>query len=81
MKLLSMLVLCVAIALTVGSTPRALAQATVSFAQPWTNHLVGMRLHRDSGLPWVAHFSDPWIDSPYQQGSPSHHGRRRDRKR
>src|SRR5205823_2732463 len=33
MKLLSTLVLCVAVALTVGSTPRAFAQATVSFAQ------------------------------------------------
>ena len=33
MKLLSTLILCVAIALTAASVPRALAQATVSFAQ------------------------------------------------
>jgi glycosyltransferase involved in cell wall biosynthesis len=40
----------------------------VSFAQPWSDHLVGLRLHRATGLPWIAHFSDPWIDSPYLQG-------------
>lgn len=48
---------------------RALAAAPadvmVSFAQPWTDHLVALRLHRETGLPWVAHFSDPWVDSPY----------------
>ena len=48
---------------------RALADAPadviVSFAQPWSDHLVGLHLHRDSGLPWVAHFSDPWVDNPY----------------
>jgi glycosyltransferase involved in cell wall biosynthesis len=43
--------------------------ALVSFAQPWSDHLVGLRVHRITGLPWVAHFSDPWTDSPYQHGS------------
>lgn len=37
----------------------------ITFAQPWSDHLVGMRVHRQTGLPWVAHFSDPWADSPY----------------
>lgn len=41
------------------------ADLIVSFAQPWTDHLIGMQLARESGLPWVAHFSDPWVDSPY----------------
>ena len=40
----------------------------VSFAQPWSDHLVGLRVHRATGLPWVAHFSDPWTDSPYLDG-------------
>jgi glycosyltransferase involved in cell wall biosynthesis len=40
----------------------------VSFAQPWSDHLVGLRVHRATGLPWVAHFSDPWTDSPYLRG-------------
>src|SRR5205823_11476049 len=36
--------------------------------QPWSDHLVGRRLHRTTGLRWVAHFSDPWTDSPYLRG-------------
>ena len=43
----------------------------VTFAQPWSDHLVGLRVHRATKLPWVAHFSDPWIDSPYWSGSRS----------
>ena len=45
------------------------ADVLVSFAQPWTDHLIGLQLHRDTGLPWVAHFSDPWVDSPYLPAS------------
>lgn len=41
----------------------------VSFAQPWSDHLIGRRVHRATGLPWVAHFSDPWTDSPYLKGA------------
>jgi glycosyltransferase involved in cell wall biosynthesis len=37
----------------------------ITFAQPWSDHLVGLRVRRATGLPWVAHFSDPWADSPY----------------
>lgn len=38
----------------------------VSFAQPWVNHVVALRVKRRfPDLPWVAHFSDPWVDSPY----------------
>ena len=49
---------------------RALARtkrfdALVTFAQPWSDHLIGRRLHRELGLPWIAHFSDPWVDSPF----------------
>jgi len=54
-------------------TARQLAAAShfdvlVSFAQPWSDHLIGLRVHRATKLPWVAHFSDPWTDSPYQRG-------------
>jgi glycosyltransferase involved in cell wall biosynthesis len=41
--------------------------AIVSFAQPWTDHLIGLRLRDCTDVPWVAHFSDPWVDSPYYQ--------------
>ncbi|MGD9587792.1 MAG: glycosyltransferase [Pyrinomonadaceae bacterium] len=37
----------------------------VSFAQPFTDHLIGMELKRRYGLPWLAHFSDPWVDNPF----------------
>jgi glycosyltransferase involved in cell wall biosynthesis len=40
-----------------------------SFAQPWSSHLAALRIHRQTKLPWVAHFSDPWIDSPYWTGT------------
>jgi len=51
-------------ALIKAKRPRAL----VTFAQPWTDHLVGISLKRRfPSLPWIAHFSDPWVDSPYVQ--------------
>lgn len=34
------------------------------------SHLVGLALQRETGLPWVLHFSDPWSDSPYFGLSP-----------
>jgi hypothetical protein len=44
--------------------PRSL----VTFAQPWSDHLIGMALKRRFPLlRWIAHFSDPWVDSPYIQ--------------
>jgi len=35
-----------------------------------TSNLVGLKLKKETGLPWVAHFSDPWVDNPY-----CHYGR------
>jgi glycosyltransferase involved in cell wall biosynthesis len=37
----------------------------ITFAQPWSDHLVGLGVRRETRLSWVAHFSDPWADSPY----------------
>jgi len=37
----------------------------ITFAQPWSDHLVGLRVRRSTKIPWVAHFSDPWASSPY----------------
>ena len=40
--------------------------ALVTFAQPWVDHLIGLEVkRRHPSLPWVVHFSDPWVDSPY----------------
>ncbi|MHC1783301.1 MAG: glycosyltransferase [Anaerolineaceae bacterium] len=37
----------------------------LSFAQPWSDHMIARQLSKDFQLPWIAHFSDPWTDSPY----------------
>jgi glycosyltransferase involved in cell wall biosynthesis len=35
-------------------------------AMPMYSHLVGLSLKRRfPGLPWIAHFSDPWAETPY----------------
>jgi|GEM_PF-254386 len=44
--------------------------AFVTFGQPWVDHHVGLDvIARRSDIPWVAHFSDPWVDNPFD-GSP-----------
>jgi glycosyltransferase involved in cell wall biosynthesis len=37
----------------------------VTRAQPFSCHLVGLRLARRLQMPWLAHFSDPLADNPY----------------
>src|SRR5437762_11553106 len=49
----------------VAAAGRASFDGLVTFAQPWSDHLVGLRVHGETKLPWVAHFSDPWVDDPY----------------
>ncbi len=39
----------------------------VTFGQPMSDHLIGLRLKELYGLPWLAHFSDPWVDNPFNQ--------------
>jgi glycosyltransferase involved in cell wall biosynthesis len=40
---------------------------------PYSSHLVGLRLKRSLGLPWVADFRDPWTRSvEYRPPSPLH---------
>ena len=49
--------------------------AIVSSSFPITAHLVARRLQRDSGLPWIAEFRDPWADvTPHS--APLHRQRR-----
>jgi len=40
----------------------------ITFGQPMSDHMAGLSLKRTLGMPWIAHFSDPWSDNPY--GSP-----------
>ena len=44
-----------------GYRPDVLA----TFGSPMSDHLIGLALRRRLGVPWVAHFSDPWVDNPF----------------
>jgi glycosyltransferase involved in cell wall biosynthesis len=39
--------------------------AIVTFSQPTTDHLVGLELKKRFRVPWIAHFSDPWVENPF----------------
>ena len=36
-------------------------QAIYTTSTPYTAHLIGLRLKRRFGLPWVADFRNPWV--------------------
>lgn len=38
-----------------------------SSGQWWTNHLVGLALAELTGLPWIAHFRDPWTQAEWMK--------------
>ncbi len=42
----------------------------VTFGEPMSDHLLGIRLKRDLNIPWLAHFSDPWSDNPFRAFQP-----------
>ena len=41
-----------------------------TFGFPMSDHLIGLDLKRRLGVPWVAHFSDPWVDNPFTRQDP-----------
>ena len=42
-------------------------QAVITFGVPMSDHLLGLRLKPKLGVPWVAHFSDPWLDNAFHR--------------
>ena len=36
-----------------------------SWAMDHISNLVGLKIKEETGLPWISHFSDPWVDNPY----------------
>lgn len=38
--------------------------AIYTTSAPYTDHLIGLRLKRATGRPWVADLRDPWVDNP-----------------
>lgn len=47
--------------------------ALATFSQPNIDHLIGLELKRALGVPWVAHFSDPWADNPFHRTTTATH--------
>jgi len=41
----------------------------VTFGSPMSDHLIGRELQQKYGVPWIAHFSDPWIENPFKNYS------------
>ena len=39
----------------------------VTFGHPMSDHLFGAEYKRRNRTPWIAHFSDPWVDNPYNR--------------
>lgn len=48
-----------------------------TFGEPMSDHLVGLALKRRFDLPWLAHFSDPWVDNPFRKFQPLANSRNR----
>lgn len=44
--------------------------AIITFAYPFSSHLVGIELKKHFNTKWIAHFSDPWADNPYSRYDP-----------
>lgn len=44
--------------------------AIITFAYPFSSHLIGMELKKHFNTKWVAHFSDPWAENPYSRYDP-----------
>jgi hypothetical protein len=42
----------------------------LSCSQPPVGHLLGRHIKKRTGLPWVAYFSDPWVNNPFWRSSP-----------
>lgn len=67
---------CIFWVLKVLKTGRAVIEdrrpdALVTFGMPMSDHILGLWLKKKYGLPWIAHFSDPWVDNPYIRFSPA----------
>jgi Glycosyl transferase 4-like domain len=45
-------------------------EVVITFSYPLTDSLIGLELKRLYGVPWIAHFSDPWTDNPSSRLDP-----------
>lgn len=42
----------------------------LTFGQPMSDHLLGLTYKHKTNKPWIAHFSDPWVDNPFRRDNP-----------
>ncbi len=42
----------------------------MTFGMPMSDHLFGLRFKKLTEIPWIAHFSDPWVDSLFNHYHP-----------
>lgn len=42
------------------------ADVLVTFGSPMSDHVIGLELKRRLSIPWIAHFSDPWVDNIFK---------------
>ena len=47
-------------------TPHYQPDVLVTFAFPLVDNIIGLELKQRLKLPWLAHFSDPWVDNPFR---------------
>ena len=38
----------------------------ITFGQPMSDHILGLKLKEKFNFNWIAHFSDPWVDNPFR---------------
>lgn len=50
--------------------PSNMVDVLATFGEPMSDHIVGLELKQRFGLPWLAHFSDPWVDNPFRRFQP-----------
>lgn len=46
------------------------ADLLITFGQPMSDHLFGLKYTKEKKIPWIAHFSDPWTDNPFKKYNP-----------
>ena len=47
--------------------PPTASNTLVTFGQPMSDHLAGLRIAGRTGCHWIAHLSDPWVGNPYSE--------------
>ncbi|HRK74780.1 MAG TPA: glycosyltransferase, partial [Rhodothermales bacterium] len=47
--------------------------AIITTSPPHSTHLIGLKLHQETGIPWLADFRDPWTGISYYHMLPHTH--------